>query len=191
MAGFGCLASAAKSIERLLTARLREAPVPVADVSAQLVTTEELESPTAPVLTIYCYRIDTNRAMRAAWSGVGARDGLAHLPLDLHFLLTAWATNAEDELRILGRAMLSLETTPVLSGPLLLPSSDWAPNEAIQVTLDDVSTEELMRTFESLPGKFRLSVPYLARVLRLDARHSDLAPRVTTAITGVTPTVPA
>src|SRR5438046_2508664 len=45
-------------------------------------------------LSIFLYRIVPNAAMRAAWSGVGHVDGRSRLPVDLHYLLTAWADNA-------------------------------------------------------------------------------------------------
>ena len=103
-----------------------------------------------PMLSIFLYRVDFNKAMRAGWSGVGSLDGRSHLPLDLHFLLTAWAANAEFELRILGRAMQCLETYPSLSGPLLAGPS-WATGDSVQVVLEEISTEAVMRTFDSLP----------------------------------------
>jgi hypothetical protein len=127
--------------------------------------------------------------MRAAWSAVSSLDGRAHLPVDLHFLLTPWAENAEFEYRILGKAMQCLETTPLLAGPLLHPSSDWAPNESLQLVLEDIPTEAVMRTFDSLPTDFRLSVPYLARIVRLDGRQSRPAPPVATLVTGAVPEV--
>jgi hypothetical protein len=120
-------------------------------------------------LSIYLYRVDFNKTMRAAWSGVGNQDGFAHLALDLHYLLTAWAANAEFEHRIIGRTMQVLETTPVLSGPLLESSGNWAPTESIQLVLEEISTEAVMRTFDSLPTDYRLSIPYIARMVRIDS----------------------
>jgi hypothetical protein len=89
----------------------------------------------SPALSILLYRIDFNRTTRAAWSAVGHLEGRAHLPLDLHFLLTPRAQNAEGEHRILGRTMQCLEATPNLSGPLLDPMALWAPGENVQVAL--------------------------------------------------------
>jgi hypothetical protein len=85
--------------------------------------------------------------------------------------------------------MQCLETTPILSGPLLYPSpfTAWAANESVQILLEDVPTETLMRTFDSLPTDFRLSVPYVARIIRIDGRQAAPDPPVTTAITGLVP----
>jgi Pvc16 N-terminal domain len=141
----------------------------------------------SPALSIFVYRIDFNKTMRAAWSGVGSMDGRTHLPVDLHILLTAWGDNADFELRILGRTMQAIEVVPLLSGPYLDPSADWAANESVQLVLEDIPTEAIMRTFDSLPTNFRLSVPYIARVIRIDSPVPVGGQFVTTLVLGKIP----
>jgi hypothetical protein len=80
-----------------------------------------------------------------------------------------------------------LETHPILSGPLLHPSGGFAPNESLQLVLEDVPTEAVMRTFDSLPTEYKLSVPYIARVARIDTRDAVVLPTVTTVVRGATP----
>jgi len=199
VAGFACIAATGKSIERLINAAfLEEDPIPDSATrpKAVLIRTEDLESPgtTAsaiqpPVLSIFLYRVDFNRTMRAGWSAVGSVDGRAYLPLDLHFLVTAWAQNAEYEMRILGRAMQCLEQHASLSGPLLVASGGWSAGDTVQVVMEELSTEAVMRTFDSLPHEYKLSIPYVARVVRLDGRTADPDPDVSTAIAGVVPRV--
>ena len=89
-------------------------------------------------------------------------------PAALHVLLTAWAQNAEYELRILGRAMQSLEEHPSLSGPLLVEDAEWATGDSVQIVMEEITTEAVMRTYDSLPHDYKLSIPYVARVVRLD-----------------------
>lgn len=192
MANLASIAATGRSIERLLNQAFAEPPVPVEGrtTRAFLIRTEDFDQTSSasilqrPALSIFLYRVDFNKTMRAAWSGVTFHDGRASLPLDLHFLLTPWAENAESEHAILGRAMQCLDGTPILSGPLLHASGDWAPNEAVNLVLDEISTEAVMRTFDSLPADYRISVPYIARVVRLDARQAVATPPVTTAISG-------
>ena len=199
MAGFAGIAATGKSIERLLNACFAEEEqdsdssrwlIPNKKTKAVLVRTTDFEDAQraanigSPALSIFLYRIDFNKIMRAAWSAVGSQDSRAHLAVDLHFLLTAWADNAEFEHRILGKAMQGMETRPVLSGPLLHPLADWATNEAVQLVLEDISTEAVMRTFDSLPTDYRLSVPYIARIVRIDGRQSAPEVPVTSVITG-------
>ncbi len=194
MANFASLAGAGTSIERLLNACFADEQ-PISDempATAALITTEDFQrGDTGRIpehgVSIYFYRVDVNPVMRAAWSSVSVHDGRPHLPLDLRFLLTAWSTNAEYELQILGRALQCLDTTSILSGPLLNVSADWAPNEAVQILIGEISTEEVMRTFDSLPHDYKLSVPYIARVIRIDGREAEDTLDVMTAITGASP----
>jgi hypothetical protein len=195
MAGFAGIAAVGKSIERLLNLAFSERqPVAGKNTRAVLIKTDNMKanqvaSAIGPnALSIYLYRVDFNKAMRSAWSAVGSADGKGYLALDLHFLLTPWADNAEHEHLILGRAMQVLEYTPMFSGPLLyapvLPYADEpqaTPNESVQILLEEISTEALMRVFDSLPTDYRLSVPYVARVVRIETRESRTTPPVTDA----------
>jgi hypothetical protein len=194
VANFQCIAATGRSVERLLNACFDEVdPIPDSPVRprAVLIRTEDFEGVGTnqsaiqpPALSIYFYRVDFNKAMRAGWSAVGSMNGRAHLPLDLHLLLTAWAANAEYELRILGRAMQCLEEHPSLAGPLLVEGAEWAAGDSVQVVMEEITTEAVMRTFDSLPHDYKLSIPYVARVVRLDGAPLP-APEVTTRVLGV------
>lgn len=189
MAGFRSVSAAGRSLQRLLQLRFSEDPPVVgSSTGVAILRTEDFESNnfaaivSRPALTLFLYRVDFNKTMRAAWSGVSLADGRSHLALDLHFLLTAWADNAENEHLVLGRALQAIEDTPILSGPLLMIATDWAPNESLQLVLEDIDTEALMRIFDSLPVDYRLSVPYVARVIRIDGSRLPAEPPVVTAI---------
>ncbi len=193
MATSAGIAGVAKSIERLLKLRFGEEEPTTGSTptKVKLVTTENFRRVDLPALTIYLFRIDLNRVMRPAWSAAGYEDGRGHLPLDLHFLLTAWAADAEDEYRILGRAMECLEASPILTGPLLnsLNASIWTASDSIQLLVDEVPSESILRLFDLLPVKHKLSVTYLARVLRLDTRPVVPDMPVGTIVEGLIPSV--
>ena len=205
MAGFRSVGAVGKSIEAVLNVAFADDP-PVASpaLHAVLIRTDDLDlsagsliSPT-PALSILLYRVDFNKTMRPAWSSRGSVDGHSYLPLDLHYLLTPWADNAEDEHQIIGKALQTLETLGALSGPLLYPSGDWEPGEAVQLYLEDMATDDLMRTFDSLQCDFRMSVPYIARMVMISgsilprdagaAEPIDVpSPDATRIIAGVSP----
>lgn len=184
-----------KSIEAVLNAGYAfEQPVDEQDATrAVLIQTEDLDPGNEqseiprPGLSILLYRVDFNKTMRAGWSAVGQRDGRAHLPLDLHYLLTAWADNADHEHRVIGRSMQVLEELGALSGPLLHPDGEWAPGEAVQLYLEDLATDDIMRTFDSLPCDFRLSIPYLARVVVVSSDDGVPPADSTTLVRGMRP----
>jgi hypothetical protein len=193
LAGFSAIAAVGKSIERLLAQSfLDRQPVPTKTAKAVLIRTEDLDGGGIKTLlgdiglTILLYRVDFNKTMRAAWAARAEDDGRGHLALDLHFLLTPWADNAEHQHMIIGRAMQVLERVAMLAGPLLYepvlpsPAYDDEPRagstDSVQLLLEEISTEALMRTFDSLPGDYHLSVPYVARVVRIDTAAEPVAP---------------
>jgi len=199
MAGFTGISAVGISLQRLLTqAFTARQPVPNRTAIAALIRAEDLADDNLIAnligdlgLTILLYRVDFNKTMRAAWSAVGNAEGRGYLALDLHYLITPWADNAEHQHMILGRAMQALEQTPVLAGPTLysppLPQPAYAgepenaPIDAVQLLLEEISTEALMRTFDSLPSDYRLSIPYVARVVRIDTAEALPTPPVTEA----------
>lgn len=195
MAGFRSIAAVGRSIEAVLNAAYAaEEPIDDTDPTrAVLIQTDDLDLGSTtlivrPALSILLIRVDFNKTMRANWSSIGQLDGRAHLPLDLHYLLTAWADNADHEHRIIGRTLQVLEQAGALSGPLLHPDGDWLPGEAVQLYLEDMATDDLMRTFDSLTCDFRLSVPYIARVVVVSSDVGEPPPDVTTFVRELSPT---
>jgi hypothetical protein len=192
VAGFGSIAAVGKSLEMLLNARFSAVePIVGENARAQLIQTENLDPGShflvRPTVSILLYRVDFNKTMRASWSAAGSTDGKAHLPIDLHYLFTAWADNADHEHRLIGRAMQILEELGSLSGPLLHPDGDWSADEAVQLYLEDIATDDLMRTFESLACDFRLSIPYIARVVVVSTPAGQAQPDVLTYVRGIRP----
>lgn len=192
MADFSSIAAVSNSLVRYFDFCFRERqPIASRTTTVRLARTEDLNMETTTLITLPClvvflYRVDFNKTMRAAWSAVASVKGESHLPLDLHYLLIAFGDNADHEHRIIGRAMQCMENRPILSGPMLDPITNWAANESIQVCLEDLSTEDVMRTFDSLPLDYKLSIPYVARIAVISDRLRQ-EPPVSHAITGSVP----
>ena len=195
MTDFSGIAAVGSSLEKYLQHAFADRP-PVADRTARvfLARTEDLNPETSseiitPALALYLYRVDFNKVMRAAWSSSAAREGDSRLPLDLHYLFIAYGENANHEYLLMGRALQAMENMPIFTGPLLDPITDWHTNDAIQFTIEELTTEDVMRTFDSLPVDYKLSVPYVARITVIEGRqaHPDLP--TTQAISRTRPTV--
>ena len=95
MADYPGIAAASRSIERFLNyCFAEEQPVPESSTSAVLIRTADFEPAAAaqvigvPALSVFLYKVNFNKTMRAAWSNVAQHSQRAHLPLELHFLLT-------------------------------------------------------------------------------------------------------
>jgi hypothetical protein len=82
-----------------------------------------------------------------------------------------------------------LEERPVLAPPQLDQKAGFAPGETVQVLFDEVAPDVILRLFEALSATYRVSVPYLARVVRIDGPTATPTPDVSTVIGGITPSV--
>jgi hypothetical protein len=72
----------------------------------------------------------------------------------------------------------------------LTPSNIWDSSESIQFIPADLSLEDILRIWDALGPKYRLSVCYIARVVRIDTSIGPEPPVVATRFqytqTGVT-----
>jgi len=119
-------------------------------------------------ITLYLYRVTVNEHSRQLRPDLMSPEQQAPLGLDLHFLLTAWAGNAQDELLPLAWAMRQLYLHPILDASSLSPEAAWSSDEVIQIIPSELSTEDMMRIWDALDPAYRLSVSYIARLVRLD-----------------------
>lgn len=159
-----------------------------AQLNAFLASTNELKTMrtnsgqliSQPAISVYCYRVSVDRETRAGWSSVGSIDGVPRLPLRMHLLIAAWASNVEDELRFLGLAAQTLESESILTGPLLEPSGDWRDGDAVQVVTDDLALDSMSEAFQALSTDYRLSLPYVARVICIEGLLEPVGEHVAT-----------
>lgn len=175
MAGYQALAAAGSSIVALLNRRFAERPE-AATLAAFLASANELKTMRTntgqlihqPAISVYCYRISIDKETRPGWSAVASTDGIPRIPLRMHFLVAAWAPNVTDELRWLGLAAQILESESILTGPVLDPVGEWGAGDAVQIVTDDLALDTLSEAFQALSTDFRLSLPYIARVICID-----------------------
>ena len=69
---------------------------------------------------------------------------------------------------MLSWALLQLQMHPVLDSSSLSPEAGWNPGDIVHMIPAELSNEELMRIWDLLLPKYRLSVSYTARVVRID-----------------------
>ncbi|MDB5801303.1 MAG: hypothetical protein JWL63_2242 [Rhodocyclales bacterium] len=119
-------------------------------------------------ITLYLYRVTVNEHNRQLRPGLMSPEQQAPLGLDLHFMLTAWAGNAQDEQLTLAWTMRQLYQFPILDASSLSPEAGWGSDEVIQIIPSELPTEEMMRIWDALDPSYRLSVPYIARLVRID-----------------------
>lgn len=126
-------------------------------------------------ITLYLYRVTVNEHSRQTRRAAAPADSFVPLGLDLHYLLTAWALNPLDEQVTLAWAVRQLHQYPVLDASALSPEAGWAGDEVIQIIPAELSTEDVMRIWDALEPAYRLSVSYVARLVRLDPEPDPFA----------------
>lgn len=195
MAGLGAVHSVGEGIIRHLSdahqlQRQVEATLPLEqrtlpDCAFQQVSGGQLAanfSPAGNLISLYLYRIGIDPHLRTtpdARTPSVART--RPLSLELHYLLTAWSADVFAEQTLMSWAMRELHMHPSFDRSRMQPADLWRADEAVQLAPSELKHEDMMRIWDALTPSYRLSVSYLARVVRVDSLPApDADPVVTT-----------
>lgn len=131
--------------------------------------------------SLMLYRVTLNGARisapRRGPDGVRRRPAL---PLDLHFLLTPWAAEAERQMRLLGWAMRFIEDNASLPANVLNHSltrrerAAFYPDEAVELVCDPPGLADYLGLWDKFRSRWQTSVTYVARMVPIE---SDLTLR--------------
>ncbi|MCB1900748.1 DUF4255 domain-containing protein [Cognatazoarcus halotolerans] len=124
-------------------------------------------------ITLFLYRVTVNEHSRQSAHLRGSGAGVGPLGLDLHYLMSAWGMTAQDEQVSLTWALRQLHQYPVLDASSLAPDAGWGSDEVIQIVPSELATEDVMRIWDALTPSYRLSVSYVARLVRIDPDSDD------------------
>lgn len=128
-------------------------------------------------LSLFIYRVTMNEHLRNVGRANGPSNGDIPLSVDLHFLMTVWADSALAEHTVLAWAMQQIYLHQMLDISSLTPEAEWGRGDVIQLIPAELSNEDIMRIWDALEPSYRLSVSYIARVVRIDADTSpDVRP---------------
>ncbi|HEX2171570.1 MAG TPA: DUF4255 domain-containing protein, partial [Dehalococcoidia bacterium] len=132
--------------------------------SGELIDTDTIGT----TLSFFLYRVTQNEHLRNAAPVNGSGQGDVPLSLDLHYLMSVWAASALTEHTVLAWAMRELHLHPVLDVSSLSPEAGWTRADVVQLIPAELTNEEIMRIWDALVPPYRLSVSYIARVIRID-----------------------
>jgi Pvc16 N-terminal domain len=133
------------------------------------------QSPMDEGVCLYLHRITPannirNLPPRLAPNGKRYRPSL---PIDLHYLLIAWARDAVKQQRLLGWAMRELENTPILHASVLNqhgPEPDtFDTTESVDLIQDSIPIQDMGAIWEVARHHMQPSVVYTARMVRIDS----------------------
>jgi Pvc16 N-terminal domain len=146
--------------------------------SFELYQAEQLQKPldgTKPKLSVYLYRIllSTVRRDRGFRIGPDGRRYRPSIPLDLHYLVTAWSSDAKTAHQLLGWAIRVLDDTPVLPVGLLNAYQAglevFAPDETVELVWEPLSLTDLYDIWQVSQQNQAPSASYIARMVQLDS----------------------
>jgi hypothetical protein len=134
---------------------------------------EQLDDPMPEGLALVLYRVSIgagrNRPIRIGLDGIRYRPGL---PLDLHYLMTAWANDAVRQQRMLGWAIRVLEDTPVLPAGVLNQHPPeravFGPEESVELVWEALTLQDTFDLWQGLRIK-EAAATYVARMVVLDS----------------------
>jgi Pvc16 N-terminal domain len=145
-------------------------------LTVALYQTRDFEEPMeGDGFSVYLFRVGVNATIRNR-PPRRAPDGRRYrpsLPLDLYFMVTAWAQDVERQLRMLGWVMRLLEDVGVLSAGHLnhyLQENDtFGAHEAVELVCDPLSLSEYLTLWDRLRPKLPASATYTLRMVSLDS----------------------
>jgi hypothetical protein len=175
MADHRAIAAVSDAVMYLLESQYTPADFDGHQLQFKVYLAKDFSQPMDAGVSLFLYRIYANGTHRAP-SGRISPTGQPYrtqLPLDFHFLLTAWAKDASLQHSIAGWMMRILEDTPSLPPGLLnrkFPNI-FHDDETVEIGLTELTTEELFRIWEVIANNaYQISVPYVARNIKIESK---------------------
>jgi hypothetical protein len=172
MAGLAAIHSVGSSLATWLRNRY---PVPLVTdhpCSFRLLSSSELaqldETPGEATCALYLHRIAHDPVARHLRTPGMRADAQPSLALTLHYLVTVIASGALAEHLIAAWVARELHEHPLLDASVLSSDAGWANDEVVQILPDPLEPETLARIWESFRHTHRLTLPYVARTVRID-----------------------
>jgi len=119
-------------------------------------------------VSIYLYRVSIDPHLRSAGRSMTPEMEPVPLSVQLHLLFSMWSETAANDHLVLTWLMRQLHLHPVLDAAVLNPEADWKADEVVHLIPAELSNEDMMRLWDALTPSYRLSVSYIARVVRID-----------------------
>jgi hypothetical protein len=142
----------------------------------ELYQAKDFQTPIEEGISLYLYRITLAGEIRNYPPRV-APDGRRYrqpLPINLHYLLSAWARDAVKQQRLLGWAMRTLEDTPILPAGLLNQGgpegTTFRPDETVDLTMETISIYDMGAIWDVAKPNTQPSVCYIARMIGVESQ---------------------
>ena len=177
MATTSAISATTESVIRLLRSAYNPAQFNNAQLDFQVYVANDFLTPMNEGVSLLLYRIYHDGSPRTPPGRLqpNGQRGRTKLPLELHFMLTAWAKQAALQHEIVGWVMRTMEDNPIYYPSLL---NSYKPDvfyldETVAVSLAQLSVEDMFNIWDvMIRHVYQLSVPYVARVVELESTLS-------------------
>lgn len=181
MATYHAIAATSRALLRLLQDACPRTAFPQAQFDFLPVL--DNQSPITDGLTLHLYRVTANTARRHLPPRPRSDGKLLRpsLNLDLYYLLTAWASNADMQQRLLAWGMRTFDDTPILPAGLLNAfgpeTQTFHSDETVELIFDPLSLADLGVLWEHLKFPIGLSATYVARMVAIESQSETVLAR--------------
>ena len=153
-------------------------------VSTQPPDKARVTNPSGNLINIFLYQTAHN----AAWRNMDlpgvirpGETGQPPLPLNLHYLITAYSDNEDDKShRLLGKAMSTLHDHPMLDPSeltnALADAAVQSQFERVRIIPETISIEEISKLWATFQAPYRISAAYQVSVVLIDSTRAVKAP---------------
>jgi len=149
-----------------------------ANAQFELYQIGNLVNPMDEGISLYLYRVAVNGTRRnmPPVTGPDGRRYRPPIPLDLHYLLSAWARSPVKQQRLLGWAIRMFEDVPILPTGLLNnygPEPEiFQPGETVELVLESLTLQDLNNLWSATKATPPLSVGYVVRMVGISSMLS-------------------
>lgn len=183
MANLAAIRSVGASLERYLNDAYRIAVFPESVSKPTCTFTlatigglddKKVKTETSAQVIFFLHRVGLNPHLRN--SGYSSDRERRQLPvsLDLHYLFSFWASSADNESLLLAWTLRELQMVTLLDQSILTKEAGWTAEDVIQFIPEEISTDEMMRIWDGIQPDYRLSISYVAKVVRIDPDQEKL-----------------
>ncbi|HLV35076.1 MAG TPA: DUF4255 domain-containing protein [Spirillospora sp.] len=131
--------------------------------------------------SVFLYRVLPNLSHRTPAGRVltnGQRQR-HQLPLDLHLIVTIWASSADTQNRLVGWVLRTLEDYPSIPASVLnigQPERVFRDDESVELVIGEMAGDELLQLWDMLGNgdlHYQISIPYIVRNLLIESHRTD------------------
>jgi Pvc16 N-terminal domain len=180
MASTDAIAATTDAIRALLDGAAKDSPT-FSFATVSIFQSDDLQTllsaRTTPTVSVLLHRISVSPARRNVPLRVGPLGERYRpaIPLDLYYLVSAWAGDARMQQRLLGWAVRVLEDTPILPSALLNDNGwdgTFSPDETVELTWAPLTPEQEFDIWQVAQNNQQPSASYAARTVAIESRRT-------------------